>query len=316
MLPNFRHVRVGLLAAIALASASAGSEPLVVRQGTPHEAFFGMTFDAGLGIAVGTGGVITSKDGGATWQPEAVPGRSALFAVASRDGRALAVGQNGTILSRDASGHWTAADAGSQSRLFAVDIDSGGSALAVGAFGTILCSGDGGAHWSSCAPDWSKGLTEQGAQPHLYGVSFTRDGAAIVVGEFGLVLRTSDAGRTWSVTHRGESSLFAVDVASDGVGYAVGQDGEIVRTADAGLTWSKLDSGSRANLLAVRRLSSGHIVVCAMREMLESADGSTWRRLEWGDFSSGWYSTVAAADNGSAVPLVAGYSGRIVKLDR
>src|SRR3546814_13250645 len=44
---------------------------------------------------------------------------------------------------------WTPVDSGSKSRLFAVHLNPRGDAVAVGEFGTVLVSGDGGQSWRS-----------------------------------------------------------------------------------------------------------------------------------------------------------------------
>jgi photosystem II stability/assembly factor-like uncharacterized protein len=290
-----------------------------VVSGTAHQALFAVAFDGDAGIAVGAGGqMLASQDGGKSWQAVAPsPTDKALLGVAIGPGRALVVGQSGVILMRDATGAWQAVASGTEERLFAVDVNAGGVAVAVGAFGKILRSADGGVSWSSVAPSWTEGYTDQGLEPHLYDVKVGPDGVITCVGEFGLILRSTDGGLGWAVLHKGDASLFALDLRGDGVGYAVGQGGAILRTTDGGATWVDVPSGSTANLLGVRSAADGRVLVSAMRDMLASDDGLAWRRVDWGDFGSAWYSGVSLSGNG-AVPtaLVVGHSGRIVRIGR
>ena len=232
--------------------------------------------------------------------------------------RAIAVGQAGSIFVREGSGAWQAASSGTPERLFGVDFNAGGVAAAVGSFGKILRSADGGRTWASVAPAWPDGgYTEQGLEPHLYAVAVAADGTMTCAGEFGLVLRSNDAGATWHVLHKGEASLFALDLRADGIGYAVGQGGTILRTTDGGATWTDVPSGSRANLLGVHSAADGFVVVTAMRDLLVSDDGLAWRRVEGGDFGSAWYSDVVTTGSGaSAAALIVGHSGRIVRIGR
>jgi len=307
-----------LAAACATTAGAQAITPLVT--GTAHQALFAVALDGGQGLAVGAGGqVLATRDGGQSWKPAGqVPTDKALLGVAVNGERAIAVGQSGLILLRDATGAWKTAASGTEERLFAVDFNSGGIAAAVGAFGKILRSSDGGANWSSVAPAWADGgYTEQGLEPHLYAVDVAADGTITCAGEFGLVLRSTDAGATWRVLHKGEASLFALDLRDDGVGYAVGQGGTILRTTDAGATWANVTSGSEANLLGVHSSPDGRVVVTAMRDMLASDDGQTWRRIAGGDFGSAWYSGVVTTGSGaSAAALVVGHSGRIVRIGR
>ena len=310
----------GALAVLATSlSFAAGTSVVPVVTGTAHQALFAVAFDGDEGIAVGAGGeILASKDGGQSWQGAAKsPTDKALLGVATLGGRAIAVGQSGLVLVRDAQGVWTAATSGTEERLFGVDFNAAGVAAAVGSFGKILRSADGGVNWVSVAPSWTEGFTEQGLEPHLYAVKVAADGAITCVGEFGLILRSSDGGQTWIVLHKGEASLFALDLRGDGVGYAVGQGGTVLRTTDGGATWADVPSGSTANLLGVHSAPDGRVLVTAMRDMLASDDGLAWRRIGGGDFGSAWYSGVVTTGSGAAAgALVVGHSGRIVRIGR
>ena len=320
-----RWLLIGAVSAALIASAWAladvvakDSSGVLVRQGTPHQALFAVAFEGSEGLAVGAAGeLLASSDAGATWRTQSVPTQASLLGVSMRNGHAVVVGLSGVVLVRDAAGNWSVATSGTTERLFAVDLDGRGAVVAVGAFGRLLRSTDGGLQWTSIAPDWTQEYTEQGLEPHLYDVALADDGSILVVGEFGLVIQSADGGASWKVRRKDEASLFAIDLGADGVGYAVGQGGVIARTADGGARWSEVASGSMANLLDVRRTPRGRVVVTAMRDMLESEDGMSWRRIAWDDFGSGWYAGVATANSNEATPvIVVGHAGRIVTLSR
>lgn len=310
-------IGAGVTYAMAAAAISNDTQIEALLTGTAHQALFAVAFDGDTGLSVGAGGqIVASSDGGASWQMVTpVPTELSLFGVDLEQGRGIVVGQSGLILVRDAAGAWRKVESGAEQRLFGVDLNAAGIAVAVGGFGAILRSADGGQHWRSVAPSWSAEHAEQGAEPHLYGADVAADGVITVVGEFGLVLRSSDGGENWKTLHRGDASLFALDLRPDGVGYAVGQDGTILRTDDGGANWAELESGSKANLLGVSSSASGRVVVTAMRDMLASDDGRTWRKVQWGDFGSAWYSGVNLVGTGSSErALVVGHSGRIVRI--
>ncbi len=299
--------------------SATGATSVPVVTGTAHSALFSVDFDGASGIAVGAmGQMMLSQDGGKSWQAVTpAPTEKCLLGVAIGSGRTLAVGQSGLIIVRDANGKWQEVASGTEERLFAVSFNATGTAAAVGSFGKILLSRDGGATWTSVAPAWAEGYSDQGMEPHLYDVEVAADGAITVAGEFGLILRSTDAGATWAVLHKGEASIFALDLRADGVGYAVGQGGTILRTTDGGALWSAVASGSTANLLGVRSGPGGNVVVTAMRDMLASADGLAWQRIESGDFSSAWYSGVSVTGAGAEQSvLVVGHSGRIVRIEQ
>ena len=331
------HARRFAALVIALAGWSAGADaatptptPVAVTSGIPHEALFAVDFDGAHGYAVGAGGeILASTDGGATWTRETTPTRLSMLGVAVHGDRAIAVGQMGMVLVRSADGTWTEVQSGTQERLFGVDLNRNGTAVAVGAFGALLRSTDGGQSWTEVAPQWvgifkdTAGRLGDFFQPSMYAVQLTDDDRAWVVGELGLVLRSEDGGQTWAVGHAGESgvdgvdpTLFGLSVRADGIGFAVGQEGYILKTEDDGVNWTAIERPTHANLLGVSASADGGVLATGMRDMLISTDnGATWARVEGADVATGWYSGAAHPQGGGA-PLAVGNAARILRVER
>ncbi|HZP12636.1 MAG TPA: YCF48-related protein [Nevskiaceae bacterium] len=307
-----------LIAACAQAQAAgtAGTEALV--SGVPHDALFAVNFDGANGIVAGAPGkIFDTHDGGKTWKADtSFPTPLAVLGADLKGDRAIAVGQMGLVFVRDGGNGWKKIDAGTTERLMNVSLNSKGVAVAVGSFGTVIKSEDGGQTWAAIPPDWKPYLTtdqvEQGIQPHMSAAHVGEDGVITIAGEFSLILRSSDGGKTWTAVNKGEPTVFALDLRGDGVGYAVGQDGLILRTADGGATWTKLAAASKANLLGVR--STGNtLVVTAMHDMIASTDsGQSWRHVQTPDVLAAWYSGVAVADG---TLIAVGHTGRIIKIN-
>lgn len=100
---------------------------------------------------------------------------------------------------------------------------------AVGAFGTIVRTRDGGQTWR---PQVSHTLE------HLYGVGFADVLNGWVVGRSGLALHTSDGGDTWEAQTTGsQRHLFKVAALDPQHAWAVGDWGTILATHDGGKTW-------------------------------------------------------------------------------
>jgi len=313
--------RSGLLpivAAIALfadcAAVAATAPPIdFIRSATPHENLFAIAFTGQQLVAVGSAGaILKSEDSGVTWKTEVpVPTSLALLGVAITETRTIAVGQKGLIVVRGANeSSWTSARSGTTNRLFSVGLNRQGEAVAVGAFGTVLKSTDGGASWSELSPAW-KAYMEDGVEPHLYVADVTEDGVITIAGEFGLILHSSTGGASWTLAHKGDESLFALHVREDGTGFAVGQSGTVLRTSDRGATWVALERISTANLLGVHSTSGGHVVVTGMRDMLESGDdGHSWKHIVTSETTTSWYSGVGQADSAGPI-LIVGHAGQI-----
>ena len=116
---------------------------------------------------------------------------------------------------------------------------------AVGWYGAIVATDDGGKTWSA---------QTSGTPASLFSVSFNADGRrGWAVGDNGLILATNDGGKTWSAQVSGTpASLVSVSFNADGRrGWAVGFDGAIVATSDGGTIWSAQTSGTQARLESV-----------------------------------------------------------------
>ena len=304
------------VATAAVAAASAPTEALV--QGVAHDAMFAINFDGANGIAGGAPGrIFNTADGGKTWSADkGFPTPLAVFGADIKGTHAIAVGQMGIVFTRDGKEAWKPADSGTKERLMNVSLNSKGLAVAVGAFGTVIKSADGGATWQAVPPDWKPYLSpdqiDQGIQPHMSAVQVGEDGAITIAGEFSLILRSTDGGATWKALNKGEATVFALDLRPDGIGYAVGQDGLVLRTHDGGATWTKLTTPTKANLLGVRSQGAS-LVVSAMHDMLVSGDdGQNWRQLQAPDVQAAWYSGVGVANS---TFIAVGFSGRIIKVN-
>jgi photosystem II stability/assembly factor-like uncharacterized protein len=304
-----------LVAVGASAAADSPASIATIVSGTAHQALFSIALDDKLGVAAGAGGeLLESTDAGASWKA-VTPGLTelSLLGVAVRQGRAVAVGQQGLVLVRPQGKAWNKAVSGTSNRLFAVRLNAKGQALAVGAFGTVLKSDDGGEHWQPAAPQWIS-IMEQGEEPHLYDADIDDDGVFTIVGEFGLILRSSDGGASWKTLHKGEASLFAFNIRPDGVGYAVGQSGAMLRSSDHGNTWEALKLDTTAILLGVCSGADGQVVVTGLHDMLISNDdGKSWRHINSPEITASWYQTVVrpqAAPSAFAV----GHAGQIIRI--
>ena len=302
-------VVAGLAAEVATAADETGTFS-VRHQGIAHDALYDICFNDSLGFAVGVAGtVLFTEDEGASWRPLAPLGPEAILGLDCASANVLAVGQGGAIFRREGE-DWSKVESGTEARLLDVSANDAGLAVAVGGFGTVLKSKDGGRSWEPLSFDW-EALLNDFVEPHIYDVHVSTAGEVTIVGEFGLVLHSVDGGDTWDLTHRGEASLFALEIDGD-VGYAVGQHGAVLRTEDGAQTWRQLATGTDANLLDVLTDRDGVVHVTGIRVLLESADGgNTWASRQPGDVGSRWYQSLGMSKVGV---FMVGHSGRIAQI--
>lgn len=304
--------------AAAPAAAMAQEEVRLVRSGIPHDMLFDLAFEGTLGVAVGSfGSILVSDDGGGEWKPASVPTSGlALLGTAVSAGRCLAVGQGGTVLVADDCRTWRAVEAGTGERLMAVALNRFGLAYAVGAFGTVLRSDDGGRTWSAAALDWSA-LSPTGAEPHLYDVHVGDDASVTLVGEFGLVLQTAN-GADWRVAHSGEQSLFGLTIVGDKA-FAVGQGGLVLASSDRGASWREVPTGASAILTSVWTDGHGRVVVSGLNTVLQATHGgSDWRRVDTGAFTHSAHAAIAASEerDGTRRLFTVGTAAAVLELAR
>jgi len=130
--------------------------------------------------------------------------------------------------------------------LFAVTATNGETAWAVGNFGSIYVTKDGGKSWQARSSNTK--------QP-LFSVDFADERTGWIVGKSGLILRTTDGGETWT---RQQSPiapakhLFKVAAIDPQTAWAVGDWGAVVQTRDGGATWTNRSLGA----LPVERIES------------------------------------------------------------
>jgi photosystem II stability/assembly factor-like uncharacterized protein len=279
---------------------------------TPRTLFNGLARAGDRVVAVGQRGhVVYSDDAGKTWKQASVPLAADLVAVSfPSPTQGWAVGHGAVILhTTDAGATWTrqfdgrqlgdamaaytaapapaASDAhaaavlddakrfaaqGPEASLLDVWFADESHGLAVGAFGLILQTSDGGAHWAPMlhAVDNPKGL-------HFYAVRGIGDDVWIA-GEQGLLLkldRTAGAFRPVAQPYAG--TLFGI-VGNARAVIIHGLRGTVLRSTDGGATWHAIDTHIQAGLTAGTIDAQGRIVLASQsgNVLVSDDDGETF----------------------------------------
>jgi len=174
--------------------------------------------------------ILSTKDGGRTWQRQASPVGRRLFAVAFWDTqRGWASGEMGTILRTvDGGATWSAQASGTASNIVSLAAVGPDAAWAAVRTGNLRRTTDGGRNWVRAL-----GTNDVG----LFGLSFPDPQNGWLAGSEGLIMRTADGGASWAVQGTGSTGrLVAVSLADAAHGWAVGNI--ILHTADGG-TWRR-----------------------------------------------------------------------------
>lgn len=208
-------------------------------------------FGADDGVAVGEAtaefptGVLTTQDGGETWQP--APGtRSAGWHAACfaelHDG--IVTGPRGRVsLVAGTNVAPPRVDASSLRGIRAVSSADGLTAWAVGDGATVLASSNGGVSWESLNASFPPELSRF---VDFFAVSAVKHKVWVTGNPGGCVWHSADSGTTWVRQTTGNPApIHALRFANDEIGFAAGSFGTILRTVDGGSSWQVCRAGRR-----------------------------------------------------------------------
>ncbi|HBO3911624.1 WD40/YVTN/BNR-like repeat-containing protein [Pseudomonas aeruginosa] len=227
-------------------------------------------------------------------------------------GRMVAVGDHGVVLLSDDQGKSfrQARSVPVSTPLTGVSFADAQHGWAVGHWGAILASSDGGDSWQI------QRLSSEEDRP-LFAVHFFNARQGVAVGLWSLVLTTVDGGQTWREQtldappgySRADLNLMGLFADAKGGLYATAERGQVLHSADYGQSWRYLDTGYEGTLWSGAALADGSLLIGGQRGTLlhGSADGRSWRRVPLQSKSS-----VTAIVAAGRQVLVAGLDGLLV----
>jgi len=184
------------------------------------------------------------------------------------------------LLPGESSGQsgWVSQSSGTTNILLGVSFADHNTGTAVGLFGTILRTTNGGATWTSLP----------GVTTTFVGVCFINADTGTTVGESGAILRTTDGGTTWVNQSSGTANaLYGVSLVDANVGTAVGEHGTIIHTTNGGTTWTTQTSGTTSDLNGVFFYDSvtGTVVGGGGRILRTTNGGTVWSEQFSGSYA-------------------------------
>lgn len=233
--------------------------------------------------------------------------KSMILAATQAGERLVAVGERGVVLLSDDKGRtWRqAAKVPVNVALTAVSFVDPNNGWAVGHWGAILNTVDGGETWTSQRLDTSEDRP-------LFSVRFTDAQHGIAVGLWSLMLKTADGGRSWDSIRlppppndtRADRNLLHVFADRAGALFVVGERGTVLRSVDHGTTWTYQPTGYRGSFWTGAALADGTLLAAGLRGSLYRSGngGESWQKVET-DTQSSITSVVPLADRVLAVGL-------------
>jgi photosystem II stability/assembly factor-like uncharacterized protein len=205
--------------------------------------------------------------------------------------RIVAVGDYGIVLLSDDEGKAFRQATGVpvSSTLTAVSFADEKNGWAVGHWGVILRTSDGGENWSVQRSDTAEDRP-------LFSVYFFDANEGIAVGLWSLVLRTHDGGKTWGTVNlptppeggKADRNLFKVFASPKGSLFVAAERGLVLRSDDRGQNWRYLSTGYKGSFWSGVALSDGTLIVAGLRGTLyrSTDDGKNWTNVPTGSKSS------------------------------
>ncbi|MEB0039297.1 MULTISPECIES: YCF48-related protein [unclassified Pseudomonas] len=154
---------------------------------------------------------------------------------------------------------------------------------AVGAYGMMLSTIDGGQNWHYL-PD-----LDNPDRLHLNAVLGLADGTLLVAGEGGRIYRSADNGLHWQAAMAlGPASFYKLLALKNGEVLAMGFGGVLFASHDSGVSWQALSNPVKAGLYGGQQLTDGSLILAGQGGiLLYSDDGEhfkVWRsksKLPW-----------------------------------
>lgn len=112
--------------------------------------------------------------------------------------------------------------------------------IAVGDYGTIMHSTDGGNNWNVDSTNFIN---------DLYKIVFPSSSIGFISASDGLILKSVDSGNTWTTsldTNIITNDFISISFTNTQIGYALGQNSSLLKTIDGGNSWSNINKPSGA----------------------------------------------------------------------
>jgi len=138
---------------------------------------------------------------------------------------------------------------------------------AVGAYGMIYHTSDGGSYWQLMA-----GNIDNPNRYHYYSMASDNNNRLYLSGEAGLLYHSHDAGRTWTKNEDVYvGSLFGT-VARGGSVFSFGLRGNVFRSDDHGVTWESVLNPTESSLYGGAVTEQGRVIMVGASGTVVSID--------------------------------------------
>jgi hypothetical protein len=283
-----------------------------LRASGTTNSLYGITYGAGLFVAVGDNGVVVTSPDGVTWTARASGITYPLRGVAFGNSTYVAVGMSGNILTSPDGSSWTARNSSITDNLFGI-VYGNGIFVAVGGKANPLTGGFSRTILTS--PDgitWTIRLSDQTVSVVPAGI-FYGNATFVTVGQGGTALYSTD-GASWTPGNTG--------VTSDLKGITYGNGGFVtvgarILTSQAGAAWTDVTPNLTFSYLSGIAFNNGVFIAVGLNttvlsytraKIFSSPDG-----LAWTERISGSLNPLLGVTGGNNTFVSVGSNGSILQ---
>jgi photosystem II stability/assembly factor-like uncharacterized protein len=160
-------------------------------------------------------------------------------------------------------------------QLVSLDFIDEYTGLAVGEYGTIVKTTDGGGNWKLIEIPWLD---------YLLDVDFVNNQISYAAGQNGIIIKSTDGGETWerqSVKYT--NNLNRVLFRNQNDGWIIGEKGLILHTSDGGNKWDQVISNRGEELKGIAFINDSSLCIVGMDStiLLTDNEGKSWQRVSF-----------------------------------
>lgn len=166
--------------------------------------------------------------------------------------------------------------------------------IAVGAYGLLLLTSDGGKSWKL-----HEDYLQNADKYHFYSIASLDASTLIVAGEQGVLWRSRDRGVTWEVLKSPyQGSFFGAHKLHDGSLLIYGLRNRVYRSTDAGDSWQEVQTGSQSTVLGSALFGKKNVALLTTEGgvLVSRDDAKTFKLHQLPDHSANSAAVLTAPD--------------------
>jgi photosystem II stability/assembly factor-like uncharacterized protein len=158
-------------------------------------------------------------------------------------------------------------------QLVSLDFIDEHTGLAVGEYGTIVKTVDGGESWKLIEISWLD---------YLLDIDFVNNHISYAVGQNGIIIKSTDGGESWEKQPvKYTNNLNRILFRDENDGWIIGEWGLLLHTSDGGNKWEQVISNRKEELKGIAFIDDSSLCIVGNDStiLLTNNEGKSWQRV-------------------------------------